>query len=179
MVHAATGGADTAAWLRHQPCFTGRFATIGPSCLGFTQWALLQEPPPEMAAAVITAGPHDFSASAWGTGAFTLHDYLGWCHLVGHQEEGRRLQALIRQLGSAAPARPRCPRPCPSATRPGRCWARARGGTSPGWNIPTATTRSGARSGSMPRSIVSTFRCCSWADGNTCFSSRPSSSTGG
>ncbi|MDT5132225.1 MAG: uncharacterized protein QOE41_1536, partial [Mycobacterium sp.] len=100
MINEATDGADTAEWLRHQPWFTGRFATIGPSYLGLTQWALLQEPPPEMAAAVITVGPHDFSASAWGTGAFTLNDYLGWCYLVGHQEEGRRLQALIRQLGA-------------------------------------------------------------------------------
>jgi predicted acyl esterase len=69
MINEATDGADTAEWLRHQPWFTGRFATIGPSYLGLTQWALLQEPPPEMAAAVITVGPHDFSASALGTGA--------------------------------------------------------------------------------------------------------------
>ncbi len=100
MVNEAADGADTAAWLTGQPWFTGRFATVGPSYLGFTQWALLQDPPPELAAAVVTVGPHDFSAASWGTGAFTLNDYLGWCDLVAQQEEGTRLQAGIRQLGA-------------------------------------------------------------------------------
>jgi putative CocE/NonD family hydrolase len=98
MVHEAADGADTVAWLRQQPWFTGRFATIGISYLGFTQWALLQDPPPELAAAVITAGPHDFSASAWGTGSFTVNDFLGWSHLVAHQEDPGRIRAGIRQL---------------------------------------------------------------------------------
>ncbi|MFY9763549.1 MAG: CocE/NonD family hydrolase, partial [Mycobacterium sp.] len=98
MIHEAADGADTVAWLRQQPWFTGRFATIGISYLGFTQWALLQDPPPELAAAVITAGPHDFSASAWGTGSFTVNDFLGWSHLVAHQEDPGRIRAGIRQL---------------------------------------------------------------------------------
>jgi uncharacterized protein len=100
MVNEAADGADTVAWLRRQPWFTGRFATIGISYLGFTQWALLQDPPPELAAAVITAGPHDFSASAWGTGSFTVNDFLGWSYLVAHQEDPGRIRAGIRQLRS-------------------------------------------------------------------------------
>ena len=59
MVHEAADGADTVEWMRRQPWFTGRFATIGISYLGFTQYALLQDPPPELVTAVITAGPHD------------------------------------------------------------------------------------------------------------------------
>lgn len=98
MVNEAADGADTVAWLRQQPWFTGRFATVGISYLGFTQWALLQDPPPELAAAVITAGPHDFSASAWGTGSFTVNDFLGWSYLVAHQEDPGRIRAGIRQL---------------------------------------------------------------------------------
>jgi uncharacterized protein len=62
MVNEAADGADTAVWLRQQPWFTGRFGTVGVSYLGFTQWALLSDPPPELAAAVITAGPHDLAA---------------------------------------------------------------------------------------------------------------------
>jgi len=100
MVHEAADGADTVAWLRQQPWFTGRFATIGISYLGFTQWALLQDPPPELAAAIITAGPHDFSESAWGTGSFTVNDFLGWSYLVGHQEAPGRIRAGFRQLRS-------------------------------------------------------------------------------
>jgi uncharacterized protein len=98
MAHEAADGADTVAWLRQQPWFTGRFATIGISYLGLTQWALLQDPPPELAAAVITAGPHDFSESAWGTGSFTVNDLLFWSHMVVHQEDPGRIRAGIRQL---------------------------------------------------------------------------------
>ena len=91
-------GADTIAWLRRQPWFTGRFATLGLSYLGFTQWALLVDPPPELAAAVITVGPHDLGAAAWGTGAFTLSDFLGWSELVAHQEEGGAWKQLVRTM---------------------------------------------------------------------------------
>ncbi len=89
MTREVADGADTVEWLRRQSWFTGRFATIGPSYLGFTQWALLMDPPPELAAAVIAVGPHDFSASIWGTGAFKLTDSLGWADLVANQEQGR------------------------------------------------------------------------------------------
>ena len=64
--HEVADGADTVEWLRNQAWFTGSFATVGMSYLGFTQWAVLQDPPPEMKAAVITVGPHDFSASSLG-----------------------------------------------------------------------------------------------------------------
>lgn len=100
MAHEAEDGADTVAWLRQQPWFTGRFGTIGVSYLGFTQWALLSDPPPELAAAVITAGPHDFAESAWGTGSFTISDFLGWSDLVAHQEDPIRVRTAIRQLRS-------------------------------------------------------------------------------
>lgn len=99
MVHEADDAVDTAAWLRHQPWFTGSFGTIGLSYLGFTQWALLSDPPPELAAAVIAVGPHDFHASSWGTGSFSLTDFLGWSHMVAHQEEPP-LRRLRHQLGA-------------------------------------------------------------------------------
>lgn len=98
MVNEAADGADTVEWLRRQPWFTGRFATIGVSYLGFTQWALLQDPPPELAAAVITAGPHDLRSSVWGTGSFAINDFLGWSELVARQEDPVRIRTGIRQL---------------------------------------------------------------------------------
>jgi putative CocE/NonD family hydrolase len=97
MAHEIADGADTAAWLCDQTWFTGSFATVGLSYLGFTQWALLTDPPPEMKAAVITVGPHDLSAPRWGTGSFGLNDFLGWSDMVAHQEEPR-FRALVRQL---------------------------------------------------------------------------------
>ena len=96
--HEIADGADTAAWLRDQPWFTGSFATIGASYLGFTQWALLTDPPPEMAAAVITVGPHDLSGPRWGTGSFGLNDFLGWSDVVAHQEDPGRIRAIVRQV---------------------------------------------------------------------------------
>jgi putative CocE/NonD family hydrolase len=98
MVNEAADGSDTVEWLREQPWFTGRFATLGLSYLGFTQWALMQDPPPELAAAVVTVGPHDFNDSVWGTGSFAVNDFLGWSEMVSHQEDPGRVSAVLHQL---------------------------------------------------------------------------------
>ena len=100
MVHEADDAADTVVWLREQPWFTGTFATIGLSYLGYTQWALLADPPPELAAAVISVGPHDFHESSWGTGSFALNDFLGWSDMMGHQERSP-MHRLAFQLRAA------------------------------------------------------------------------------
>lgn len=98
MVHEIDDSADTVAWLRDQPWFAGRLATIGLSYLGFTQWALLMDPPPELVASVVLVGPHDFSRAAYGTGAFSLNDFLGWTDMVAHQEDVGLLRGLWGQL---------------------------------------------------------------------------------
>jgi uncharacterized protein len=97
-IHEIADGADTAAWLRDQPWFTGSFATMGASYLGFTQWALLTDPPQEMAAAVITVGPHDLSGPRWGTGSFGLNDFLGWNDAISHQEDPGRIRNVVRMV---------------------------------------------------------------------------------
>ncbi|GIE92998.1 CocE/NonD family hydrolase [Paractinoplanes rishiriensis] len=102
-------GVDVVAWLTAQPWFTGRFATVGPSYLGYTQWALLEDPPPELAAAVITVGPHDFARHSWGTGAFNL-DLVGWTDMIINQPRSDQHPGPVRgQLAQArrAPARRR------------------------------------------------------------------------
>ncbi len=90
--------------MREQPWFTGTFATVGLSYLGFTQWALLTDPPPELAAAVITVGPHDFAHSSWGTGSFALNDFLGWSDMVSHQEDPGLTRTVVRQATGRPPA---------------------------------------------------------------------------
>jgi uncharacterized protein len=97
MVHEIDDGADTVAWLREQPWFGGRFATLGLSYLGFTQWALLVDPPPELTTALVMVGPHDFHRAVHGTGAFSLNDFLGWSEMVAHQEESGPIRGLVRQ----------------------------------------------------------------------------------
>jgi uncharacterized protein len=112
MVNEVADGADTVAWLRAQPWFGGRFATAGGSYLGFTQWALLMDPPPELAAAIIQVGPHDFSRSAYNGGAFSLNDFLGWSDQVSHQEDFGLVRTVL-QIATAvrrqAPAMAKLP----------------------------------------------------------------------
>jgi putative CocE/NonD family hydrolase len=98
MRHEITDGQDTVAWLRQQNWFEGRLATYGPSYLGFVQWALAMDPPPELAAAVVHVGPHDFSRSAYRNGAFDLYNYVMWSDLVAHQESTGMLRAMARMV---------------------------------------------------------------------------------
>ncbi|TDZ67595.1 Cocaine esterase [Colletotrichum trifolii] len=82
----AQDGHGVVAWMREQPWYTGTFATLGGSYLGFTQWALLSDPPHDMVAAVINAGPHDFAERAWGTGAFAMQQHILWADTIAYQE---------------------------------------------------------------------------------------------
>ena len=99
-------GQDTVAWLREQSWFDGRLATYGASYLGFVQWALAMDPPPELVAAIVHIGPHDFSRSAYRNGVFDLYNYVGWSDLVAHQESTGRLRALVRTATAERRLRP-------------------------------------------------------------------------
>jgi uncharacterized protein len=88
-------GHDVVDWMRDQDWYTGTFATLGGSYLGFTQWALLTDPPPDLVAAVISIAPHDFSRHVWGTGAFKL-DFLAWSAMIVHQEDTGALRGALR-----------------------------------------------------------------------------------
>ena len=96
MRHEITDGQDTVAWLRNQNWFDGRLATFGASYLGFVQWALAMDPPPELVAAVVYVGPHDFSRTAYRNGAFDLYNFMSWSDLIVHQERVNPLQGLVR-----------------------------------------------------------------------------------
>lgn len=75
-------------WMRQQPWYTGSFATVGVSYLSYVQWALLNGPngPPEdMAAAIPSIGPHDFSKLLWGTGSLWLAS-VDWARMMSIQE---------------------------------------------------------------------------------------------
>jgi predicted acyl esterase len=118
MAQETDDGADTVAWLREQPWFDGRLATLGASYLGWAQWTLMQDPPPELRTAIVYVGPHDFRRSVFGTGAFTLNDFLGWSDQIAHQEDGglrrvlsmataqRRLRPALEGLPLPAAAEP-------------------------------------------------------------------------
>ncbi|SNY09270.1 CocE/NonD family hydrolase [Paractinoplanes atraurantiacus] len=103
MAQEASDGQDTVAWLRKQHWFDGRLATLGASYLGWAQWALMQDPPPELRAAIVLVGPHDFREAVFGTGAFTVGDFLGWSDMIAHQEDGGLLSRV--RNGASAPRR--------------------------------------------------------------------------
>ncbi|HEY0814041.1 MAG TPA: CocE/NonD family hydrolase [Pseudonocardia sp.] len=88
MVNEQRDGQDTVAWLREQAWFDGRLATHGASYLGWAQWTLMADPPPELRAAVVLVGPHDFAYSVYGAGTFSLHGFLSWSDLILRQEGG-------------------------------------------------------------------------------------------
>jgi len=106
MAQETEDGPDTIAWLREQPWFDGRLATIGGSYLGWTQWSALREPPPELRTAVVYVGPHDFRTAVYGTGAFTLGDFLGWSDQMVHQEDGGGLRRVLNMVTAARRLRP-------------------------------------------------------------------------
>ncbi|KAJ5569882.1 uncharacterized protein N7459_009312 [Penicillium hispanicum] len=80
---------DIVVWMRQQPWYPGSFATVGASYLGYSQWALLRDPPADCVAAVIPVGPHDHAWHAWGTGSFRL-DRATWSDMMSRRDGARR-----------------------------------------------------------------------------------------
>jgi len=79
--------ADVVAWMRKQSWFDGRFATHGYSYLGFTQWALLMDPPPELVTAVIACAPYNLGGFVYTGGAFQLSTMFEWSFVATKQEQ--------------------------------------------------------------------------------------------
>jgi uncharacterized protein len=94
----AADGQDTVAWLRGQDWFDGRLSTAGSSYLGYVQWALALDPPPELRAMVVQIAPHDMGFSCFGHGPFELYNRLSWSAQMAHMDEQR---GTARQVGSA------------------------------------------------------------------------------
>jgi putative CocE/NonD family hydrolase len=72
--HEPADGQSAVAWLREQDWFTGQLGTIGTSYLGYVQWALAIDPPPELCAMVVQNGVHDERELLYPGGAFALQD---------------------------------------------------------------------------------------------------------
>ncbi|ARH93767.1 peptidase S15 [Streptomyces sp. MOE7] len=106
-------GRATVAWLREQPWFSGTLGTIGPSYLGYVQWALALDPPPELKAMVIQVGLHDPHALFHEGGALRLSNALAVGAGMTYQHQGLvpfvraalRLQRGLRRITTARPLR--------------------------------------------------------------------------
>jgi putative CocE/NonD family hydrolase len=109
----AADGQATVSWLRRQPWFDGTLGTVGPSYLGYVQWALALDPPPELKAMVVQVGLHDPYSLFYADGALRLENAL----LVGlgmtYQHRGimpfaratLRFQRRMRDIVTARPLR--------------------------------------------------------------------------
>jgi putative CocE/NonD family hydrolase len=99
-VSEAADAQATVAWLRGQDWFTGALATIGASYLGFTQWALAADPPPELKAMVIQVSSDDFRNFLYPGGAFAMEATLTGVSSMVAQHRGWRATtaALLRLL---------------------------------------------------------------------------------
>ncbi|WP_442270623.1 CocE/NonD family hydrolase [Streptomyces sp. M-16] len=107
----AADGRATVSWLREQSWFDGTLGTVGPSYLGYVQWALAADPPPELKAMVVQVGLHDPYSLFYADGALRLENALavGVGMTYQHQGMGRFIRAtmrLQRRLGEVTTARP-------------------------------------------------------------------------
>ena len=97
-VAAMTEQADSQAvvkWMREQPWYLGKFATFGPSYLGYAQWALLRDPPEDLIASVILCSVYDHSLLTWSNGAYRIECIL-WSYMVARQDEANsRVSSML------------------------------------------------------------------------------------
>ncbi|MEU1853415.1 CocE/NonD family hydrolase [Streptomyces sp. NPDC019990] len=109
----AADGQATVSWLREQSWFDGTLGTVGPSYLGYVQWALAMDPPPELKAMVVQVGLHDPHALFHEHGALRLETTLAVGVGMTYQHQGMasflratlRLQRRLRDVTTAQPLR--------------------------------------------------------------------------
>ena len=75
-------GADTVAWLRQQPWFSGKFVTHGASYVGYTQWAIAMSSPPELIAMNPQIAPIFPVSLLHRGGVFAFEIALMWTSLM-------------------------------------------------------------------------------------------------
>ncbi|WP_261958423.1 CocE/NonD family hydrolase [Streptomyces nigrescens] len=109
----AADGRATVSWLREQPWFNGTLGTVGPSYLGYVQWALAADPPPELKAMVVQMGLHDPCALFYTDGVLHLETALAVGAGMTYQHQGAvpllkaglRLHRRLRDITTGQPLR--------------------------------------------------------------------------
>ena len=80
-------GLATLAWLRAQPWYSGELAFMGPSYLGFVQWAIAAEAAPDLKAMIPQVTTSEFRSQTYAGGAFSLDTMLSWTYMMANQEK--------------------------------------------------------------------------------------------
>jgi putative CocE/NonD family hydrolase len=95
-------GLATLRWLRAQPWHSGPIGTLGPSYLGFVQWAIAAEAGDDLAAMSIQVSASQFHGQTYAGSSVSLENVASWMVIIAEQE--RRLGFLsigraLRSLG--------------------------------------------------------------------------------
>ncbi|MEM3162443.1 MAG: CocE/NonD family hydrolase, partial [Candidatus Bathyarchaeia archaeon] len=88
-------GLATVEWMKKQDWFPGSFGTVGPSYLGYVQWAIGRDAGPELKAMAILVSCSDMGLHQCKGGSFTLEDALTWTYQIHSQEKKLSFLRLI------------------------------------------------------------------------------------
>jgi putative CocE/NonD family hydrolase len=93
-------GLATLRWIRDQPWHTGPVGTIGPSYVGFVQWAVAGQPSADLAAMSIHVSASQFYDQTYAGGSLSLETLASWMVLLAAQESRLAPVAINRALRS-------------------------------------------------------------------------------
>jgi putative CocE/NonD family hydrolase len=101
-------GLATLRWLRTQPWHSGPIGTIGPSYLGFVQWAIAGDAGDDLAAMSIHVSASQFYGQTYPGSSLSLENVASWLVIIAAQERRfgpfaitrglRRLRVLMSEL---------------------------------------------------------------------------------
>jgi hypothetical protein len=93
-------GLATLRWLRAQPWHSGPVGTLGPSYLGFVQWAIAAEAGDDLAALSIHVSASEFHGQTYAGSSLSLETLASWLVIVAMQERRLGLLTMDRALRS-------------------------------------------------------------------------------
>ncbi len=88
-------GLATLRWIEAQPWFDGRLAMVGPSYLGYVQWAIASDAGPSLKVICPNITMASLASHWYRGGSFSLDDAIGWTAMVSSQEKPFRLLATL------------------------------------------------------------------------------------
>ncbi|HEX9035460.1 MAG TPA: CocE/NonD family hydrolase [Ktedonobacterales bacterium] len=78
-------GLATIEWIKRQDWYSGQLAMVGPSYLGFAQWAVAADAGADLQALVLCVTTSDFHHFRSQGGSLTLENMLGWSTMMTEQ----------------------------------------------------------------------------------------------
>jgi uncharacterized protein len=93
-------GLATLRWIRDQPWHAGPIGMIGPSYMGFVQWAVAGQPSADVAAMSIHVSASQFYDQTYAGGSLSLETLASWMVLIAAQESRLAPVAINRALRS-------------------------------------------------------------------------------